>query len=162
MGMDWDEDALRAFLAGPYRRVLRTVRLASGSDADAEDAVQEAIARAWERRADIDHAEAWVLTVALNLTRSRWRTLLRYRKPAAVQLRSGEEDLVTAEWLLILRDLPRRQREVAVLHYVDDLPLASIAEIVGTTEGAVKNALFNARRALADALDGMAMEERAR
>ncbi len=43
----------------------------------------------------------------------------------------------------MMRALPRRQREVAVLHYVEDLPITLIAEIVGSSEGAVKNALYH-------------------
>ena len=158
MAMDWGEDALREFLAGPYKRVLHIVRLASDNDAEAEDAVHEAIARAWERRGTIERPEQWVLAVALNLTRSRWRHILRPAKRVASP--PANDDFATTEWLLVLRALPRRQREVAVLHYVEDLPVAAIAEVLGTSEGAVKNALFHARGALAAALDDTKEEAR--
>ncbi len=161
VSVDSDEAALRAFLAGPYTRVLHIVRLTADSDAAAEDAVHEAIARAWERRSEIEHMDRWVLAVALNLTRSRWRQLLRRAPKVATSGRTGEEDFATTEWLLVLRSLPRRQREVAVLHYVDDLPIALIAELIGVSEGAVKNALFHARRSLAEALIETRTEERA-
>ena len=162
MGVDTYESGLRAFLEGPYQRVLRTVCLAADCDAAAEDAVHEAIARAWERRGDIEHLDRWVLAVALNLIRSRWRKVLR-RAPRAVRVvTTGEEDFAMSEWLLVIRSLPQRQREVAVLRYVDDLPIAQIAEVVGSSEGAVKNALYHARRALAAALTDRSEEERAR
>ena len=48
--------------------------------------------------------------------------------------------------------LPYRQREVVVLHYLADLDITSIAGITGTSEGAVKNALFNGRKSLAAAM----------
>jgi RNA polymerase sigma-70 factor (ECF subfamily) len=160
--VDADEPALRAFLEGPYRRVLRTVCLAADSDAAAEDAVHEAIARACERWSEIEHLDRWVLVVALNLIRSRWRKVLRRAPKAVGSATSGGEDFATVEWLLVMRSLPRRQREVAVLHYVEDLPIALIAEIVGSSEGAVKNALYQARRALAAALTDDSTEERAR
>lgn len=153
---------MRAFLEGPYRRVLHTVRLAADSDAAAEDAVHEAIARAWERRGEIEHLDRWVLAVALNLHRSRWRKLLRRAPTSGRRAATGEEDLATTEWLLVMRALPQRQREVAVLHYVDDLPIALIADIVGTSEGAVKNALYHARHTLAAAMTDTSAEERAR
>ncbi len=51
-----------------------------------------------------------------------------------------------------LERLPRRQREVAVLHYLVDLPVAEIATVVGLSTGGVKHALFRARRSLAAAL----------
>ena len=50
----------------------------AGSRAAAEDAVAEALARAWERtdRGDaIDSLPAWVTRVALNLSKSRLRRL---------------------------------------------------------------------------------------
>jgi RNA polymerase sigma-70 factor (ECF subfamily) len=159
MRVEWDEEGVREFLAGPYLRVLHTVRLAADSGAEAEDAVHEAMARAWERRTAIEHPERWILTVALNLTRSRWRQLLRTPR-RALTAPPAQDDIVTREWLMVLRALPRRQREVAVLHYVDDLAIAEIADIVGTSEGAVKNALHHARRSLAAALDETPMEER--
>src|SRR5688572_26827015 len=77
---------LAAFLDGEYRQVVATVELVCGSLATAEDAVQEGLARAWERetRGDtIDNLAAWVTTVSLNLARSqmrRWRTERKVRE----------------------------------------------------------------------------------
>ena len=62
----------------------------------------------------------------------------------------------------MLRTLPPRQRQVAVLHYVEDLTVADIAEVTHTSEGAVKNALFNARRTLAAAITASDNEEPSR
>jgi RNA polymerase sigma-70 factor (ECF subfamily) len=156
--VETDDGELRRFLGQSYAVVLRTVCLVADSDAAAEDAVQEAIARAWERRAQIQYLDRWVLAVALNLVRSRWRKLLRRPPAAGTRVRTGEEDMATAEWLMVLAALPPRQREVAVLHYVNDLPLALIAEVTGTSEGAVKNALYHARQKLARALTEEAEE----
>jgi DNA-directed RNA polymerase specialized sigma24 family protein len=44
-----DEIALREFLHTRYRRLVAAVALVSGSRPAAEDAVQEALLRAWER-----------------------------------------------------------------------------------------------------------------
>ena len=51
-----------------------------------------------------------------------------------------------------LRKLPRRQREVAVLLYVADLPVASVATVLGCSDGTVKQHASRARAALRDAL----------
>jgi RNA polymerase sigma-70 factor (ECF subfamily) len=48
--------------------------------------------------------------------------------------------------------LPRGQREVVVLHYYTDLPVATIGAVLGVDEGTVKTSLFRARKALAAAL----------
>ena len=154
-----DEGDLRRFLQGPYVRILRSVGLVCDSQAAAQDAVHEAVARAWERRARIEHFDRWVLAVALNLARSRWRKLRREWPLMHRDLADVDDSTATVEWLMVLRGLPRRQREVAVLHYVFDLEISAIAEIVRTSEGAVKNALFHARRSLAAALDPAAAEE---
>jgi RNA polymerase sigma-70 factor, ECF subfamily len=53
---------------------------------------------------------------------------------------------------LALRELPTRQGEVVVLHYLLDLPVREVAEWLGLSPGGVKHALFRARQSLADVL----------
>jgi RNA polymerase sigma-70 factor (ECF subfamily) len=163
LGGQVDDEPIRAFLDGEYARVVATVALVCGSVATAEDSVQEALARAWERldRGDgIDRLAAWVTTVALNLARSqmrRWRSERRARDrlgplhddlsnaPAA----SGDAHAVREA----LRALPRRQREVTVLRYYLGLDVREIADQLGIAEGTVKAMLFRARHSLAALLD---------
>ncbi|MGH2659124.1 MAG: RNA polymerase sigma factor [Actinomycetota bacterium] len=52
----------------------------------------------------------------------------------------------------LTRNLPSRQREVAVFHYFLDLDVAEVASLLGVPEGTVKSALHRARRSLARAL----------
>jgi RNA polymerase sigma factor (sigma-70 family) len=151
MAVTLTDAELRRFVAGPYASIMRIVTLATGSKAAAEDAVQEALARACER-GGIRDLDRWVLTVALNVSRSRWRkerheTPLTAAAEPAVEATPHDLDLLRA-----LHQLPRRQREVTVLHYLMDLPVAEIATVVGLSEGGVKHALFRARRSLATAL----------
>ena len=70
------EADIREFLDTAYPRLVTAVALVSGSRAAAEDAVQEALARAWERseRGEaIESLPAWVTRVAMNLSKSRLR-----------------------------------------------------------------------------------------
>jgi RNA polymerase sigma-70 factor (ECF subfamily) len=53
-------------------------------------------------------------------------------------------DLVAA-----LANLPRRQRQAMVLHYLADIPVAEIATQMGAAEGTVKSWLHRARTTLA-------------
>jgi RNA polymerase sigma-70 factor (ECF subfamily) len=163
LGGQVDDDRIREFVDGEYARVVATVALVCGSAATAEDSVQEALARAWERldRGDgIDRLAAWVTTVALNLARSqmrRWRSERRARDrlgplrddlsnaPAA----SGDAHAVREA----LQALPRRQREVTVLRYYLGLDVREIAARLGIAEGTVKAMLFRARQSLAVLLD---------
>ena len=44
-----------------------------------------------------------------------------------------------------MRKLPRRQAQATVLHYVDQLSIEEIAEVMGVSPGAVKAHLHKAR-----------------
>ena len=73
-----DEVELREFLRERYPRLVGAVALVIGDAAAAEDAVQEAIVRAWERTErgeQIVALDRWVAAVAMNLSRSRLRRL---------------------------------------------------------------------------------------
>lgn len=140
-----------------YERLVRVVSLVSESLAEAEDAVQEAFARAWERQQRgyrFEHLEGWVATVALNIARSGRRrreterrvkaTLQRDRvapTDSGVEIRSTIQSAVEA--------LPRRQRDAVILYYLLDVDVASAARLLRISEGTVKTALARARRSLA-------------
>lgn len=147
-----DDDELSRFLSGPYRSILRAVVLVTGDVPSAQDAVHEAIARAWERRRDIQSLDRWVVTTALNLARSRHRKLRR-EAFAPIPDRAGAAiDEVAVDFERAIAALPSRQREVVVLHYLLDLPVAEVALVLGLSEGGAKHALFRARASLAPAL----------
>ncbi|MFA5885236.1 MAG: sigma-70 family RNA polymerase sigma factor [Acidimicrobiia bacterium] len=152
---------LRDFVAGEYARVVATVELVCGSLPTAEDAVQEAMARAVERSRKgepIDKLAAWVTTVAMNLARSqvrRWGAERRARARLGPSLPAPDGPGLSAEAVAVreaLAALPRRQRQVTVLRYYGGLDVAEIAEHLGISEGNVKAMLFRARQALASAL----------
>ena len=152
MGVRLTNDDLRSFYDAHYGRVLGVVTLVTGSQAAAEDVVHEAVARAWVHRDSIERLDRWVLTVALNLARNRWRKIRREVGGRAVDRQVPAEDGQAVDLQRALHDLPARQREVVVLHYLLDLPVAEVAELLGLSAGGVKHALFRARRSLAVAL----------
>jgi RNA polymerase sigma-70 factor (ECF subfamily) len=146
-------DDLRSFYGTHYASVLGAVTLMTGSRPAAEDVVHEALARAWERGGDnIERLDRWVLTVALNLARNRWRKLRREIAGRNVDEPVAATDCQSVDLHRALRALPIRQREVVVLHYLLVLPVAEVAELLELSTGGVKNALFRARHSLARAL----------
>jgi RNA polymerase sigma-70 factor, ECF subfamily len=152
-----DEYAIREFLHTDYPRLVAAVGLMAGSRALAEDAVQEALARAWERSErgeDIRSLGPWVSTVALNLSRSALRRLrVERRAKARFETHPLEEpSSLRVDVERAVASLPRRQREVTVLHYFLGMDVRKIAEILGVHEGTVKTNLHRARAALAVAL----------
>jgi RNA polymerase sigma-70 factor (ECF subfamily) len=160
-----DEVAIREFLHTAYPRLVGAVALACGSRPAAEDAVQEALLRAWERSEkgeEIDSLEAWVTTVALNLSRSGLRRLRSERRARSrlAAPRGIEPDVERLDVERALSTLPRRQREATVLRYYLQLDTREVASILGIGEGTVKSTLFRARAALATAL-GITEDEEA-
>jgi RNA polymerase sigma-70 factor (ECF subfamily) len=158
-----DDETIRDFLETSYPRLVAAVTLVAGSRDAAEDAVQEALARAWERAGteQIRSLPAWVTRVSLNLSRSRWRRL-RAEAKAAERLGAASEHLHADPRLDIeqaLARLSRRQREVTVLRYYLGMDLGEIAETLGVAEGTVKTQLSRARRALAKLLGEGDQEE---
>jgi RNA polymerase sigma-70 factor (ECF subfamily) len=143
------------------------VALITGSRAAAEDAVQEALARAWERseRGErIESLPAWVTRVAVNLSKSRLRRMrveARHRETSQEESSNGGGDAADAriDVARALADLPHRQREVTILRYYLGLNVAEIAETLELHEGTVKTSLFRARAALAAALEEPVEEE---
>lgn len=162
-------DEIEAFAARTVALHTHLVRvvLAVTGDADvADDAAQEALVRLWEREQRgirLDDERTWATRVALNWARSGFRRRAAERR--ALQRLDGQrahpghtpdrsaEAVLSADIRSLLLGLPPRQREVAVLHYLADLDLAAIATITGTSVSAVKNALFHARRSLADGIE---------
>ena len=138
---------------------MNAVALACGSYPLAEDAVQEALVKAWirsERGERPESLPAWVTAVALNHARSGWRRAMVDRR---AQRRLGERPGTTpaptedhVEVTRALAGLPRREREVAVLRYLLGFDTKETAAALSIGEGTVKSSLSRARAHLADAL----------
>ena len=136
-------------------RLLAYLYAVGGELTEAQDAAQEAYARAWQRWASVGamaDPEAWVRTVGWRVLANRWRSLRgrasAYRRHGAPSEVPGPSEdtvmLVTA-----LRRLPADQRLAIVLHHVVGLPVASVAEETGVPVGTVKARLSRGRQALA-------------
>jgi RNA polymerase sigma-70 factor, ECF subfamily len=153
-----DEAAIREFLTDAYPRIVAAVALVEQSRATAEDAVAEALARAWERseRGErIDSLPAWVTRVALNLSKSRLRRIraesrARDRADTSGPRTGSAEDRLDVE--RALANLPRRQRQATVLRYYLGFDVAEIARALGVSEGTIKTTLHRARHSMAAAL----------
>jgi RNA polymerase sigma-70 factor (sigma-E family) len=153
-----ETDGFDAFYRATRQRLFECVYALTGDAAEAQDAVQEAYARAWQRWSTVSgyaDAEAWVRTVARRIAVSRWRRtrnrLAAYRRMGVPSSLPGPGPdavaLVTA-----LAQLPLAQRVTIVLHHLMDLPVADVARETGVPVGTVKARLARGRRALASLL----------
>lgn len=135
-------------------RVCACVYALTGDLAEAQDATQEAYARAWERWGTVGgyaDPEAWVRTVARRLATNRWRKALN-RVIAHRKYTSGDsvpgpsEDSVAIAGAL--RQIPEPQRVAIVLHHLLGLSIHQVARETGVPEGTVKARLSRGRTAL--------------
>lgn len=141
-----------------YRRVYRLIWALAGPSA-AEELTQDAFLRAhrnWEEVVELDDPLQWVSRVARNLAISRIRRLgaearamTRLDRPEPVRLSESATDLWEA-----VGSLPRRQREVVVLCYLEGFTRIEAAAEIGVSPETVKTHLDRARTSLADRLEG--------
>jgi RNA polymerase sigma-70 factor (ECF subfamily) len=130
----------------------------TGDPGEAQDAVHEAFARAWQRWDTVGEygdPEAWVRTVARRIAVSRWRRtrnrLVAYRRlgpPNPLPGPSADNAAIVAA----LAQLPIAQRTAIVLYHLCDLPVSAVAAETGVPEGTVKARLARGRKALATLL----------
>ena len=152
-----DDAEFDAFYAAATGRLIGQLYLLTGSLAEAEDCVQEAFARAWTRRRQLDDAVdpvAWVRTVAWRLAVSRWRRARNAGRAWHAREGHGVDAVPgpSPERLVLedaLRRLPRAQRECVVLHHVCDLTVEQISAVTGAPSGTVKARLVRGRTQLA-------------
>lgn len=149
------EDVFRRLLP----RALRVARRILGDETQAEDAAAEALARAhasWSKVGRTPYLDAWILrvtaNVAVDMGRRRARTF-----SAGLDLAGAigpdeniERDAEVTHIALVvaLAALPRRQRDVIVLRYLEGLSEEDVAQALGVSLGTVKKNGFRARETL--------------
>ena len=156
----FDEPAGFAEWVAPYVRMLAALAVREVGRSDADDVVQDALVRAWWRRATFDPdrgtARAWLVAVLLD--QARRHRLRRIRRTSLAAPGSAEAVLVPTDAARIdidraVRALPRRQRQVITLFYLADLSVAEVASVLGISAGSVKSHLHDARQSLRIALE---------
>lgn len=163
------EQAFRVLYERYHQPLYRYCRSIVRDDTDAQDALQSAFTgalAALQRGARNAPVRPWLYRIAHNESIS----LLRRRKRDAQQqlvedatavASSAEEQAVDrARWRRVVADLaqlPDRQRGALLLRELAGLSHEEIAVALGVTVGGAKQAIFEARQALADVEAGRAM-----
>ena len=136
-----------------FPSITRTAYLVVGDWEVARELAQDAFVQAlrhWEQVRTMESPGGWVRRVAI---RDAVRTRGRDNRRRTLHLESGERADTLPSIAVDVRDalstLPPRQRAVVALHYLDDRPVAEIAELLGCSSGTVKTHLARARQALA-------------
>jgi RNA polymerase sigma-70 factor (sigma-E family) len=148
-----------AFVASRGAALLRLCYVLTGARAEAEDLLQEALARCytrWSRISDLASVEAYVRRVIVTQHASAGRRrrfrLLDTSYPVAesrLAVADAADEVVSRETLrLALQRLPPRQRIVTVLTYYADLPDGEIATEMDCSVNTVKSHRAKALKAL--------------
>jgi len=151
--------AFDAFARAQRQALVALAWTLTGDVGAAEEVAQDALHatwQAWGRGGGIRHPEAWARQVVANravdrVRRAGWERralgLVGARPDRVVDLPTTDHEFWDA-----VRALPARQAQAIALHYLEDRPVAEIAEILGCAPATVKVHLHPGRRALADAL----------
>jgi RNA polymerase sigma factor (sigma-70 family) len=160
MGDSKEVDEIEECARREYPRLVGIVAAACGSTSLAEEAVQTAFVKAIERARRghvIDRVPAWVVKVAINETRSKWRRhRVEQKGLAELNGRIAQDDADRAALVDLdaaLRSLPTRQQQAVVLHYLLGLDVVATAEVLNVSAGTVKKAMSRARARLATELE---------
>ena len=126
-----------------------------GDEYQADDLVQEAITKlylSWAKSSRAESLDAYVRVILVRVfldsqRKGWWRVRLTGTAPdvrrTVDQSVEERDELHTA-----LAKVPPRQRAVLVLRYLHDLPVESVAEVLGCSAGTVKSQTSHGLKAL--------------
>jgi RNA polymerase sigma factor (sigma-70 family) len=144
-------DQLAEAYAAHYVHLVRLARQLLDDVESAEEAVQDVFVRLHRPAAPPDPSYAYLRTAVLNQCRSSLRRRVLRRRPVGGEICEGRQhDALEAEVAdrdqirLAITRLSRRQREVVVLRYYEDLRLQDIAAILHLSVNATSVALSRA------------------
>ena len=160
------EESFAAFVRKRGEHHLRVAALLTGSATEAEDLVQSSLMRLYRAWPRLDVAssspDAYLRKIIVNTRRSWWQARWRQESPiASVPDRPdpaegggdpADRQAVGALVRSALTRLPRQQRAVLVLRYLEDLPEAEVAALLGCSVGSVKTHAYRGLRALRGSL----------
>ena len=157
-----DDTAFERLYQRHVRDVYRYAAGMLGAPADAEDVTQTTFLnayRAFKKGTRPDKPKSWLLAIAHNVCRQRFRQAQRRPREVEFDERTGEGtvDEVTAPSAEDLRralsQLPPNQRAAIVMRELEGASYTDIAEALQISVSALETLLFRARRSLREQLE---------
>lgn len=154
---DAQNESIRQIIEKERRRLLEFIRRRVPTQEDAEDVLQDVfyeLVNTYRLMKPVEQMASWLFTVARNKITDRYRK----KKPDSLEghfaLRTGDEgekldiadflpgkinaadtemmrELVMQELMLALDELPKEQRDVFIMHEIEDKSFQEISEITG-------------------------------
>jgi RNA polymerase sigma-70 factor, ECF subfamily len=146
--------SFEALFLDHHDRLYRALYFITGSRADAEELMQDAFLKLWERWDEIGTIEdpvAWLFRVSLNGFRMRARRarVAARRLVPVTSARDPFEDVnIREDVRRMLRALPQRQRAALVLTEIFDYSSEQAAQILGIRPTTVRALASQGRAAL--------------
>lgn len=157
MAIAWEADRVSGDFVDFYRRTysdLASYAWTLTRDAHVGDELaQEALSRVYARWPFAKDARPYAYRIVTNLARDRWRAQQRERAVLRHVADQRAEAAAHDTTLDAVRRLTPHLRDVVLLHYYADLPLEEVARVLHRPTGTVKRRLYDARAALAVALE---------
>jgi RNA polymerase sigma-70 factor (ECF subfamily) len=156
-----DHEAFEILATSAGDRLYAVARLILRASDLAEDAVQEALVRAWQQLPslrDPDRFDAWLHRLVVNACADQGRQLRRWSnqvRALPVDVSIGDDTGSIANRELLERGFERlkpEQRAVVVLHFYSGYSAAEIAQMLGIPEGTARSRLHYATEAMRAAL----------
>lgn len=122
-----------------------------GNEQDAQDATQDTFYRYLRTKPDFsdeEHEKAWLIRVAVNVSKDMRRFWKRHPKIFIEQLEDYYENPEEGEILEELLKLPDKLKTVIYLHYIEGYQVKEIASMLCISENAVKKRLQRGREQL--------------
>jgi RNA polymerase sigma-70 factor (ECF subfamily) len=156
--------AFEDLIAVMERPLLYYAASLTGNTDSALDVLQDVwlkVFRGIHKLRDPGSLRTWLYSVTHGIAVDRIRKNYARERAEAVHLDDFQEEkelsfgAEDAEAIhQALSELGLKHREVLVLHFLEDLSVAEIAEVVGCSEGTVKSRMHYAKRAMKEVLSG--------
>jgi RNA polymerase sigma-70 factor, ECF subfamily len=160
-----DPGALEDLIAVMERPLLYYAASLTGNTDSALDVLQEVWIKAFRGIRKLNSPgslRSWLYTITHGIAVDRIRKNYAREQVEKIQyedfqeaeeLSFAEEDAAAVH--AALSQIGLHHREVLTLHFLEDLSLAEIAEVVGCSEGTVKSRMHYAKRQMKEILEGV-------
>lgn len=154
-----DNEAFTSAILGMTNTLYRVAATQLRQRADQEDAVQECLRRAWEKRHRLReerYVQTWVIRILLNECHRMQRRMARTLPSEEIVPVYRERD---DELKDLLAQVEERYRLPLLLHYIEGYDIAQTAAMLHIPQGTVKSRLARGRKALKAMLEEEVFEE---